>query len=515
MPNNKLVQLQEDCYNSLYTFACAVEPHREYAYCHQEMFEFWEKADVDDWYCTLILVPRGHQKSHCAAVRCVWEVYKNPAITIVYVSATTGLAERQLSDIQNIMESEHFRKLSPDMIKKDRGKRAMWNTMGISVDHPKRLEEGVRDPTVCVAGLTTNTCGWHCGMLFKDDVVVKENAYTKDARRKVEESCSQLASVLSVGGRECCVGTIYHPKDHYNTITEMMEEVIDEDTGDILDHKPVYRVHQRNVEKDGVFIWPRKKRNYDGALFGFNHKELSRIKAKYTDKLQFFANYYNNPNDLENRNIQRGHFRYYKIEHIKRKGNAWYYNERRLNVYAAMDFAFSKHKRADYSCIVVFGVDYEFNIYVLGIVRFRTNKTIEYFDNLKDMCLKWEFTKLRAEINAAQVVLVQSLKDMLVEEGLLCKIEDYRPNKYDGAKEERITAALIPKYEQGKVFHFKGGLCTYLEEEMLLDNPEHDDIKDTLAAGLSAPYIRKPIKTRLLTPDYTPLKYHSRFGGVL
>jgi hypothetical protein len=521
----KLSQLRERCFNSLFDFACAVEPHREYGEAHRELFDFWQQAEINDIDNTLALLPRDHQKSHALAVRCSWEIYKDPAITILYVSATSGLAERQLSDIQNILESKYFRNLSPDMIHPDKGKRAMWNTKEISVDHPDREAEGVRDPTVSTAGLTTNTTGWHCQFLAKDDVVIPENAYTIDARKKVEAACSQLASVLTTGGTECCVGTRYHPKDHYASLKAMVENVHDEETGEVLDTRAVYAVHERQVEVNGVFLWPRKARATDGKMFGFNWAELARKKAKYKDRLQFFAQYYNNPNNLDDRDIERGNFQYYDRENVFMSRGNWFYGKRghgyeesdarRLNVYGAMDFAFSRSKKADWTCIVVFGIDYDFNVYVLDIVRFKTNKTSVYFSNFKDMLIKWEFTRLRAEVTAAQDVIVQSLKDSVSSEGLHCIIDKHRPNAYDGAKEERMEAALLPKYEDGKIYHYKGGLCTYLEEEILLDNPEHDDIKNTLADGLSSEHVRKPRRPRPEEDNQRNKKqqYHSRFGG--
>lgn len=529
LAETKLEQLRERCTNSLFKFACAVEPHREYGDCHRDLFDFWQQSEINDIDNTLSLLPRDHQKSHCLAVRCAWEIYRNPAITIIYVSATSGLAERQLVDIQNILESRYFRQLSPDMIHMDKGKRSMWNTTGISVDHPDREKEGVRDPTVATAGLTTNTTGWHCEFLAKDDVVIPENAYTIEARKKVEANCSQLASVLTTGGTECAVGTRYHPKDHYATLKSMVESVHDEETGDVVNERAVYAVHERQVETNGVFLWPRRARASDGHMYGFNWAELARKKAKYKDRLQYFAQYYNNPNDLENRSVEREQFQYYKREHIYMYHGNWFYGKngkgydghdgRRLNVYAAMDFAFSKSKRADYTCIVVFGIDWEFKVYVLDIVRFKTNKTSVYFNNFKDMLIKWEFTKLRAEVTAAQEVIVQSLKDSVSTEGMHCKIYPHRPNKYDGAKEERMEAALLPKYDDGSILHFQGGLCTYLEEEILLDNPEHDDIKNTLADGLSSDYIKKPRRPSRAEEESTRRfgqkeQYHSRFGGM-
>jgi hypothetical protein len=415
------------------------------------------------------------------------------------------------------MESKYFRLLSPDMIHPEKGKRAMWNTKEISVDHPDREKEGVRDPTIATAGLTTNTTGWHCQFLAKDDVVVPDNAYTSDARKKVAAACSQLASVLTTGGVECAVGTRYHPKDHYNSLKNMVENIADEETGETIDTRKVYAVHERQVETNGEFLWPREARKSDGKMFGFNWAEYNRKKAKYEDTLQFFAQYYNNPNDLENRKLDRSNFQYFKREHIRMKQGIWYYNDRKLKVYAAIDFAYSLKIDADHTVIIVVGIDWEGNYYVLDICRFKTKKIRVYFDNLKDMLIKWEFNQLRAEVTAAQAVICQGLKDLISEEGVSCRIHEHRPNRYDGAKEERIEAALTPKYEENQVYHYKGGLCTLLEEELQLDNPEHDDIKDAFASCVSGDYVKRPRRpTREDEGAVTSsLKFNSKFGGVV
>jgi len=53
---------------------------------------------------------------------------------------------------------------------------------------------------------------------------------------------------------------------------------------------------------------------------------------------------------------------------------------------------------------------------------------------------------------------------------------------------------------------------------VLLDNPEHDDISDTLAAGLSSEHVRKPRRPSRDEEQYSAAnnaQYHSRFGGTI
>lgn len=519
--------IRQRCEDSLWAFANIIEPHRIYGECHKELFDWWqqnyEQHGETSFDNLLALYPRDHQKSHCMAVFAAWVITKDPAVAIIYVSATAGLAEAQLYDIQNILTCKLYSILWPEMVNADEGKRERWNTTQIMVDHPLRKEAGTRDPTVRAVGLGANTTGFHCNVLMKDDVVVPDNAYTEEARRKVAAQCSQLASILTTGGREFCVGTRYHPKDHYHDLKEMIEEVYD-DTGEIVGERKVYDILEEPVEKDGVFLWPKEFRDVGGKTvhFGFDWNELARKKAKYLDKTQFFAQYYNNPNDMENQRIDRSRFVYYEPSRLKNEGGIWYYDgglhgngeKRRLNVYAGIDFAFSKAARADFTCIVVIGVDYEFNIYVLDIIRFKTNQMEEYFQNVLSAHSKWDFRMLRAEVTAAQETIVEYLKDRARRSGMALRIDSHRPNKYMGAKEERIAAALEPRYQNMQILHFKGGYCGLLEEELMLDNPPHDDIKDTLAIVVSG-NITKPGRSQGRQDNVIPINYHSRFGGVI
>ena len=497
------------CENDLMTFAHTVEPHRCYGEIHEALFKWWQYEAGEN---SLTLLPRDHQKSHCMAVLAAWLITRDPSITILYISATSYLAQQQLRDIKNIMTSPGYRMLWPDMLHKEEGKREKWTAGEICVDHPKRRQEGVRDSTVFTAGLTTNTTGLHCKVILKDDVVVPENAYTEEGRRQVISACSQLASILTTGGMEYCVGTRYHPKDHYHDLKQIEEEVFDDD-GNIIGRADVYKIFEFPVEELGKFLWPQQFRAEDAKPFGFNWKELARKKAKYLDSMQFFAQYYNNPNDIEGARLTSDKFQYYKREQLIHKNGIWQIHGNRLNVYASIDFAFSQSVRADSTAIIVIGVDYKGDVYILDMARFKTNKMDVYFQNVFEMYNKWEFTKIRAEVTVAQDAIAQYIQDKAKDLGMALKVDKYRPTRGEGRKEERIAAILEPRYEQKEVWHYKGGYTAMLEEELLQANPRHDDLKDCLAAVCSME-MRRPRSPRADENTVVQLQSHPRFGGV-
>lgn len=499
--------------SDLLLFARLVQPNRVYGDVHEELFRWWTRPKASDHQ--LVLLPRDHQKSHCIAVRVAWWITKHPDTTVIYLSATANLAEKQLKAIKDILDSPVYRRYWPEMIAKEESKRERWTANEISVDHPLRKAEGVRDPTIVAAGVTKNITGLHCNIAVLDDLVVPANAYTEEGRASVEAAYSQLASVETTGAKEWIVGTRYHPNDLYAKLTDMEEEIYDLTTGELREKKKVYEVFERVVETGGEFLWPRQIRG-DGKAFGFDYEQLARKKAKYLDIEQFYAQYYNNPNSLENQSIDRTRFQYYDVRHLKYAPGGWYFNGRKLNVVAAIDFAFSLSKKSDYTAIVVIGIDSDHNIYIMDIERFKATNTGTYFDKIFALHNKWNFRKLRAEVTVAQSIIVNDLKQMIGNEGLALSVDEHRPNRTQGSKEERIAAALDHRYQNQKMWHFKGGYITMLEEELVMQKPPHDDIKDALASAVEiakAPPNESQMFGGNVSPFRRDARPHSRFGG--
>lgn len=510
-------QIRETALQDLFFFARLVNPGYMYGDVHKEIYQWMQEYTLFGQGNTnatnkLIMLPRAHLKSHMVATWASWIITKHPEVTILYVSATSGLAETQLYAIKNILESTPYQRYFPEYIHPMEGKREKWSQSAISIDHIKRKTEGVRDPTISTAGLTTNTTGWHADILIPDDLVVPENAYTEDGRESVAKKASQFTSILNAGGFTMACGTRYHPSDIYATWKKQEYDIYDE-SENIIDRANVWNVKEYTVETDGVFIWPKTVRASDGKSFGFSNQVLAKIRAQYEDRVQFYAQYYNDPNDAGSNRISRDKFQYYDKKFLKQEAGSWYFKGRRLNVYAAIDFAFSLSKKSDNTAIVVIGVDEEGFIYVLDIDCFKSDKISEYFAHIAQLHSKWGFKKLRAEVTVAQSIIVRDLKDKMREDGMSLSIDEHRPTRNEGTKEERIAAALEHRYDNMAVWHFKGGYIDVLEEELVLARPAHDDVKDALASAVEIAI--KPKRSRD-SDEYgsNVLQFNSRFGGI-
>lgn len=510
------MELRRLAESDLEEFIKIVHPKRLLGNIHREIIREWAYCDKEEITKHLLLLPREHMKSTLIAYRVAWSLTKDPTLRVLYISSTSNLATKQLKFIKDIFTCDNYRALWPEMVNKDEAKREKWTEREISLDDPRRKDESIRDPSIFTAGLTSNIVGLHCDIAVLDDVVVSQNAYTQEGRDKVKDQYSLLSSIETAGGKEWTVGTRYHPKDLYNDLIEI--EIYDfDELGNAISSRPLYKVLERQVESigngHGEFIWPRQRR-YDGKWFGFDAKILQEKKQQYLNPVHFRAQYYNNPNDDESSPIKREVFQYYEPQFLKRDQGRWFFKGNPLNVVAAVDFAYSLSKKADSTCIVVVGVDGYGNYYVLDIDRFKTDVPSEYFKHILKLYEKWGFRKIRAEVSVAQVVIVKDLKESYIKPlGLSLSIDEYRPSRWEGAKEERILATLEPKYANRQIWHYPGGNTQLLEEELILQNPPHDDIKDALSSAID--FAIAPVNTfRMQKISSTYMNFNPRWGGV-
>jgi phage terminase large subunit-like protein len=494
-------------------FIKLIHPKRVLGNIHRRTLTW---LDSDTTSHKLLLLPRDHMKSTLLAYRVVRALTKDPTLRILLISSTSNLATKQLKFIRDIFTSDRYRLFWPDMVNAEDFKREKWTEREISLDHPLRKEWSIRDPSIFTAGLTTNITGLHCDIAALDDVVVEGNAYTEDGRDKTKDQYSLLSSIETVNAKEWVVGTRYHPLDLYSSLMEMEVQEYNE-YGTVVKSEPLFEKIEEQVESvgdgTGEFLWPRQQ-GPDGKWFGFDKDILARKRAQYLNKLHFRAQYYNDPHDVDSSPIQRSLFQYYDQNHLVCRDGKWLFKGDRLNVFAAVDFAFTLGKKSDYTSVVVVGVDGKNNYYVLEIDRFKTDRISDYFEHILKLYTKWGFRKIRAEVSAAQSAIVKDLRESYVRpHGLSLAIDEFRPSRIHGAKEERIMACLEPKYANRQMWHYQGGNTQSLEEELIFANPSHDDIKDALSMAVD--FAIPPIDYYKLKKDQShAFQFHSRWGGV-
>lgn len=511
-------EIVDICRTNLFAFAKLLNPHYAYGDIHEEVFAWL--SDPNAASRQLLLLPRGHLKSHCLAVYTVWRITYQPYISIVYLSAGEDLAKDQIYAIKNMMISATYKRYWPEMLKDDEGQREQWSAYSFNVDHPERKRRGIRDHTLIVKTVKSNAIGLHCDLLVPDDVVIPDFADTSTGRGVVNRSMAQFTSILNPRGEIKACGTRYHPEDLYQGYLDAEYKVWDEKAREFTGTAKLWDVLEREVEDKGDgtgnFLWPLQRNPDTGDAYGFDPQTLAVIRSEYESKgqhVQYWCQYYNDPNAIDTQRISRGTFQYYDRKSVKSVGRDTFFRNRKLATFAAMDVAWTTGDSADYTAIAVIGADHDSNIYVLDLVQFKTSDFNEYYNEVIALHRKWGFKKIRVETNAGGQFVAQELTRYIRQNGDVLAVEGKPTTKRRGDKIERKGTALEWRYAERKIWHFKGGLNNEFEDQIILSNPAHDDLVDAFVASIDiakAPGKRVGSTTTVME---TNVVYDRRFGG--
>ena len=515
--STQLLELREHYENDLVAFAKYINPNYQYGEIHERVFRWLSDQDCSDHQ--LLLLPRGHLKSHCIAVWCVWQITKEPWSSVVYLSATEDLAKIQVYAIKNMLVSDEYQLLWPEMLHKEEGKREKWSADAINVDHPERKKRRIRDNTIVVKTVKSTAIGMHCSHLVLDDVVVPKFAYTNIGRLEVKQAVSQFASIKNPGAQTKAVGTRYHPSDLYSDFLSAEKYIWNDELQEFDGKEKLWDIWEETVEDrgdgTGNFLWPRVHDPITKESFGFDPKILASVRAQYESTgqmVQFYAQYYNDPNDPDSHRLSPDCFQYFDKKHLNAVDGAWYYKENRLQIFAAMDVAWTTSEKSDFTAIVVIGIDSSGFIYILDLDRFKTSNYSVYYERVMELSNYWGFRKMRVETNAGGKLVAQRLEELIRENGQALSIDGKARVSHEGNKIERHAAIVEPRYRAGTIFHYKGGYTPELEEEIVLERPTHDDLEDALCSAIeiSKPpgkiWDKKSSKSNVVTDV--------RFGGV-
>lgn len=502
----------------LFEFAKYLNPDYMYGDIHEKLFRELQKYGPGSKQ--LALLPRGHLKSHCIAVWTVWTITREPWCSIIYVSAGEELAKAQVYVIKNMLTCEQYRLLWPEMVNAEDAKRDKWSAWAINVDNPLRKERGTRDYTLFVRTVKSNATGLHCSHLVFDDIVVPGNAYSPAGRTEVRQAVSQFSSILNPGGTIKAVGTRYHPKDIYGQFEKAQKRVYNETTGELIEEVPVWNIIEEKVEDSGDgtgnFLWPRTRSPKTGEWYGFSLNVLADIRGGYEsvgELVQYYAQYYNDPNDPDSNRLSYSDFTYYDKALLSNTRGTWSINGAPLNVFAGMDIAWTEGETSDYTAIAVLGLDSEGFMYVLDLARFRTSDYEVYYDYVSRLHDYWGFKRLRVETNSGGKLVSNQLENFIRQEGRSLIVDPQHTSAGSGKKFERHAAVLEWRYKKKYIKHFKGGLTPTLEDEIVMARPVHDDLEDALCSAIEISKAPNSRSTKMGIRRDNVIVANNRFGG--
>lgn len=427
---------------------------------HKELCNF-----VQDRYDKkkLILIPRAHLKTKLITRGYTLNrIAHNPKIRILIYSATWQMAVDILSAVvKEIQVNEKFKALYGDL----KYEAPIW-----SQDRIKFAINKKREPSVTAAGIDNNLVGGHYDLIIMDDVVNRDNINTMDQILKVENRYKDSLDLLEPGGQLIVIGTRWHDSDLYGWILDQENDIYK--NYDIM----IKQAYEGNISEAKGFkaLWPEK----------FSRRELSR-RLREEGWYHFSAQYMNEPVPEDDAIFKKSWFTYYDEFFIRGK---------LLNKFMAIDPALSEKKDADYTAMVVVGVDEHGYIMVLDIVkeRFSPNDLINEMFRMRD---KWGLSDVGLETVAFQKVLAYALREDDRFKKRPFHITELKAN--ERSKDQRIRA-LQPLYENGKILHNKNlKNNVYLEDELTrFPRSRHDDVVDALSYTLDFIYPAKQTSKR-------------------
>lgn len=275
----------------------------------------------------------------------IQEIIKDPDITIGLFSHTKPIAKAFLRQVQKEFEgNEDLKALFPDIFFQNPSKESpSWSLdNGITVKRASNPKEATVEAHGLVDGQPTSK---HYKLIVYDDVVTLESVSTPEQIAKTTAAWEMSDNLGSAGGRKWHIGTRYSYADTYQTIME----------------KGVVTVRKYPATDSGKI---------DGEPVLFT-KEVWLEKVKAQGEATIACQMLQDPLSGQQRMFNIEDLRYYEVR------------PEALNVYIMVDPARSKKKNSAKTGMLVVGIDYAMNKYVL-----------DGFNHQMDLRERWERTAL-------------------------------------------------------------------------------------------------------------------------
>jgi predicted phage terminase large subunit-like protein len=511
---------------------------------HEEMSRFFTLPQSSDVNVRrrLGLVPRGHLKSTLGTVGYIlWRVYRNENIRICVGTATRDLAYQFIREVKQYLEAEHLQdavwnnrphrdgRLIPILDKAGWSRRnQQWDLGTYTESQDKKVvwradalqvmrSETMKEPTILAASPGSNITGMHFDLMILDDIINDDTVATEDKRDKTQRWAADLESIidpersvefgrLSSKGKKTVTlrevigdelqiwGTRYHSEDYYAYLLENLEEF-------------EYTLYFRNIFANGVD-------DSDGYLWAerFNEKVINRIR-KRQGTIKFASQYLNKVVTSEEVIFEEEKINYMTYHNIDLDNSPTGYirikiGEKLVDIrpYLVVDPAISQKKDADNSVVMVGGIDYERNLYLLDFVCGKMLPNI-LIDNLYSLADKYKMSVAYIEVVAFQQALIYMIKQKFNEYRPLA-LKEYKPK---GEKQARITTNLQPLFYNGQVYMMQW-MKTHkeLQNELAFFPTVHDDLLDAMSMIVETAVPSVSPKKKRIRDNFVVNK---RYGG--
>lgn len=429
--------LREGCKRDLEVLCRVVLKLEHYPEFYKEIARVLDKGEK----YTLVMVPRDHGKSTLVTIAWViQQILRDVNIRVLIVNAVWDNSRKFVGVIERYLDKGSVLAGLFGEFRSDN-----WNQDEFTV---KMRKKNLVAPTVTTTGIEKFQTSQHYDLIVVDDLVGKGNVETPELRKKVGEYFDTLFDLLEKpDGRMVVIGTPWAQDDLYANIQD----------------KPGWSVYKRNIYKNGVDGEPLHPQRFTEK----NILELRQQKDAYT----FSSQYLLNPISEEASDFKRSWIKYYDAGTLPK-----------LSYFLTVDPAISLSKTADYTGMIVAGMDSERRIYVVDYVHERMVPS-RLVDEVFRLVTKWKLTRMGIETIAFQLTLKYTLQEEMRKRGKFFMIEEMGRRDKQDSKEARIRR-LQPYFEQGLVL-LRSDMTAIVDELLSFPRGRHDDLIDCMSYQLN------------------------------
>ena len=368
----------------------------------------------------LDLWAREHYKSTIITFGgAIQRILQDPEITIGIFSHVNSIASDFMRQIKNELEmNQTLKTVFPDILWQNPTKEATrWSVDGgIVVKRKGNPKESTIESSGLVDGMPT---GKHYKLRIYDDVVTDKSVYTPEQIAKTTAAYSLSQSLGVEGGDEWMIGTRYSYADTYDWILKrsaLVERIYPATHNGLRDGKPVL----------------------------FSQKEWKKRLTKNTDN-DVACQYLQNP--------LSGQQRMFNIEDLQ----VYEVRPETLAIYIMCDPARSKKRESANTAMVVIGIDYANNKYLLDGMNHKMDLK-ERWENFALLYMRWkmmpgvQMIKMGYESFGAQADMDYFKEQMQMPNRPSFPIEELMwPRDGEGSKIDRVQR-LVPDLKSHKIF---------------------------------------------------------------
>lgn len=414
--------------------------------------ELWEMCS-SPYQKIAIAAPRGHAKSTSVTLGYLLAaaLFRQSQF-IVLVSDTEGQAKLFLNDIKiELTENE-------DLVE-------LFGVSGFIKDSETdiivEMDDGYQF-RIIAKGSEQKVRGlkWRHkrpDLIIGDDLENDEIVMNQERREKFRNWLFKaLIPALSDNGRIIIVGTILH-------LDSALERLLNDPTW----YSVRYAAHNEDFSK---ILWPER----------FSKERLLEIRKSYENQGQpegYSQEYLNYPIDENTAYFKRDDFRFIDEDSL---------DYSRLTYYAAVDFAISQKEKADYTVIVVVGLDSSNKMYIVDVKRGRWDAK-EIVDEIFYTQEKWHPDIFTMEEGHIKKAIGPYLKERMLEDGVFINAKGMVPTKDKESRARSIQARFrqgtvyFPYTTYGNVKVSPDWYATFEQELLRFPRDAHDDQVDALA----------------------------------